>query len=326
MKVLVKCIAGSHLFGLNTPTSDKDYKGVYMPEPKDIILNKIKNSINKSTNPTGSKNGADDIDSEFYSFNKFIKMLQEGQTVALELLFTPEHQILEKSELWDKLVASREQFLHKRVTAFIGYAKQQADKYGIRGSRMNAMKAAVELLNADFDDKTPLSEIRDSVEIFVKFNEHTDIIQIPANKNMQNSLVDHWEICGRKFDFTNKINHVRGILQKIYSGYGERSKQAAANNGIDWKAVSHAVRVCAQGIELLENHKITLPLEEPHRSLILDIKQGKLHFDIVRPIVEDYMNKLTNAVETSTLPDVPDREYFDEWIYNIYKQEILEQN
>ena len=44
MKVIVKCIAGSHLFGLNTPLSDMDYKGVYMPEANDIMnmsLNKM---------------------------------------------------------------------------------------------------------------------------------------------------------------------------------------------------------------------------------------------------------------------------------------------
>ena len=29
MKIIVKAIAGSHLFGTNTPTSDKDYFGIF---------------------------------------------------------------------------------------------------------------------------------------------------------------------------------------------------------------------------------------------------------------------------------------------------------
>ena len=45
MKVIVKAIAGSHLFGTNTPESDIDYKGIYLPEPKDIILGKFKDQL-----------------------------------------------------------------------------------------------------------------------------------------------------------------------------------------------------------------------------------------------------------------------------------------
>lgn len=37
MKVLVKCVAGSHLFGTNTENSDKDYKGVYIPDADSIL-------------------------------------------------------------------------------------------------------------------------------------------------------------------------------------------------------------------------------------------------------------------------------------------------
>lgn len=40
MKIIMETVFGSHLYGLNTPTSDKDYKGIFLPHPRDILLGK----------------------------------------------------------------------------------------------------------------------------------------------------------------------------------------------------------------------------------------------------------------------------------------------
>ena len=37
-KVVFKCIFGSHLYGLNTEDSDKDFKGIFIPSFEDIVL------------------------------------------------------------------------------------------------------------------------------------------------------------------------------------------------------------------------------------------------------------------------------------------------
>jgi hypothetical protein len=326
MKVIVKTIAGSHLFGLNTPKSDKDYKGIYLPEPRDIILEKVKKSIHESTGDDLGKNDKDDVDIEFYSLCKFFKMLQEGQTVAIEMLFTPEHQILEKSPIWDEIVSMRNLLVHKKVTAFIGYAKTQADKYGIKGARMATLKSAMELLNSfTGDDKEKLWIFWNDITDFANKTEHSSMMDLPVNKNMQNKTVEHWEICGRKFDSSNSVYYVYNILRKIYNEYGQRAIQAEKNDGVDWKAVSHAIRVCSQGIELLDTGKITLPIPEPHRSLILDVKQGKLDFKAqVQPFIEEYMAKLLKKEKESNLRESLSNEFIDDLIFGYYYARILE--
>jgi len=326
MKVLVKAVAGSHLFGLNTPNSDKDYKGVYFPEAEDILLGRIKRSVRESTNNSHSKNTNEDIDCEFYSFDKFMRMLQEGQTVALELLFTPDKFILEKDPMWDKLVEMRAKFLHKNVTAFIGYAKTQANRYGIRGSRMGAMKAAIGMLQSchntvDGDNNARLKWFWEDVVEFTKNHEHTSIMLLPANKNMQNTLVPHWEICGRKFDDSNRLEYIIPILEKLYNEYGHRSKQAEENNGIDFKAVSHAIRVCHQGLKLLQEWHIPLPIKGKMRDFILDVKTGKLDFKAeVQPKLEQLMDQLESAREWSYLPEQLDPNFIDGFITKVYGQ------
>jgi predicted nucleotidyltransferase len=65
MRILCKIIAGSHLFGTNTPKSDLDYKGVFIPSADDILMNTYKHTDVSSTNDKyGSKNTSEDIDLE----------------------------------------------------------------------------------------------------------------------------------------------------------------------------------------------------------------------------------------------------------------------
>lgn len=322
MKIIVKAVAGSHLFGLNTPTSDKDYKGVYMPDTDDILLGKVKRSINTSTNKSSTKNGADDIDMELYSLHKFLKMLQEGQTVAMELLFTPDHLIIEKHPIWDEIVAMRDQLVHKKVTAFIGYAKTQANKYGIKGSRMNSMKGALDLL-IDNSGADKLHDIWDKIVAFTDTQKHSSIMNLPANKNMVNKDIPHWEVCGKKFDRTVGVDYMRGILTTIYDNYGDRAKQAAKDQGVDWKAISHALRVMHQGKVLLETGSLSFPLEDSARDFILSVKKGEIPFKKVQPILELWMDNLEEAERLTHLQDSIST---DEIILKYYRQEILNEN
>lgn len=325
MKIIVKAVAGSHLFGLNTPSSDKDYKGVYMPSGREILLGNYSKSRKQSTNKTNERNTSSDEDVEFYSLDKFFRMLQEGQTVALELFFTPNEMILEKDLIWDEIIAMREHFLHKKVTNFIGYAQTQAAKYGLKGSRMNTLKNAISMLHA-WENENPeikkLDEIWEFIENFTKNHEHTSIMELPVNKNMQNQLKKHWEICGKKFDFTVKISYLKEILEKFYGEYGQRAIQAQNNENVDWKALSHALRVSIQGIELLSTGKITLPLKQEDRDLILPIKKGLVDYKTASGLIEEKLEELKKLEKTSSLKDQLKTEFIDDLIVDFYKREI----
>lgn len=267
MKILIKAIAGSHLFGTATETSDKDYKGVFLPEASDILLGKFDQTIHDHTNNTNNKNTKDDIDIEFYSLDKFLKMLYQGQTVAWELLFTPDEYILEKHPLWDEIRAATPLFLNKKVDAFIGYCKQQAHKYGVRGSRMNTVDLWLTHLK-----QYPLTSTLEHIIVgdLMKLD-HTELIQ---DKNGKQLLT----ICGKKFGLDTKLQYITEPLQKYYDEYGERSKLARQNQGVDWKALSHAVRVCMQASSLLTTGRIQLPMNKDHVTLLKGIKAGQLSF------------------------------------------------
>lgn len=79
---ICKILFGSYLYGTNNENSDKDYKGIFLPDWKGCVLNKIPNSFNFTTGSNDSKNSKDDVDEEIYSLQYFIKLACEGQTVA----------------------------------------------------------------------------------------------------------------------------------------------------------------------------------------------------------------------------------------------------
>jgi hypothetical protein len=301
MKILVKAVAGSHLFGTNTPSSDHDYKGIFLPSADDILLGKFDQTIHQKTNNTNTKNTKDDVDIEFYSLDKFF---------AWELLFTPDEFIIEKHPLWDTIRADAPKFVNKKVDAFIGYCRQQAHKYGVRGSRMDTLERVIRIFD-QYDDWVELCEIDQLHFNYILSLEH---VEFKPDKNGKDLL----HICGKKFGMNTDIGYISQPLEKYYKEYGERSRKAKDNEGIDWKALSHAVRVCMQAISLLTYGKIELPMNQRNVWLLKKIKAGEMTFGEVAEAIEMYQDELLEAVEESTLPEQPNLEAFQDVQKRIY--------
>lgn len=320
MKILVKCVAGSHLFGTNTEKSDKDFKGIFLPTKEDILLGKLGKTTHENTNKSGTKNTSADVDVEFYSLDKWLKMLYEGQTVAWELLFTPDSHILEKHPLWDEIRAKAPLLVNRKVDAFVGYCKQQANKYGTRGSRMGTVEKVLEYLKPyqtvravwrlNMIDLSPILEL-----------EHVEIIK--NEKHLYETgkeCPDMLSVIGKKFPLTTDLNHVIPVLQLAYENYGERSRQAKLNEGVDWKALSHAIRVCYQAQRLLSTGTLKLPLPEPEIAVLSRIKAGKCTFEEISQMLEYELGFLQKCQENSTLPEFPNKEEFDAIQISVYNK------
>ena len=154
MRIVVKMKFGAHLYGTATPESDVDYKGIFLPTKEELLLGRVPKSHNYSTGKDESRNTRNDIDIELYSFHYFIKLACDGQTVAMDMLHAPEEMILQSSNIWKEILKNRHTFYTKNLKSFIDYARRQASKYGIKGSRINAALQILELLKTEdpFED------------------------------------------------------------------------------------------------------------------------------------------------------------------------------
>lgn len=323
MRILCKIIAGSHLFGTNTPTSDTDYKGVFVPDADDILMSTYKHTVVEHTNTKhNTKNTSEDIDIEMYSLKKFFDMLYIANNHALEILFAPDEMILETSPEWEFIRSYKENLVCKKVDTYIEYCNSQAAKYGVKGSRVNSVVKAIQCLERyDFDCK-----LKNIWGLMKKELEGTEHIYFHPQSKLQ--PVPYVEINTRKFQDTVNVCNTLLALKKIHNNYGNRAKQAANNEGIDWKAISHAYRVGVQAYELLETGKITLPIAEDVREYIKRLKNNThnltITFDEVRPILENLADNLITSVEKSTLREELEVDEWAKFVKRIYANVILE--
>lgn len=322
MNIILQTVFGSHLYGTDTPTSDRDYKSIYIPSAEDILLGKVKPSISqKREKGEHEKNTADDIDEEIYSLDKYLKLVSEGQTVSLDMLFSPREYHLTNKYLWDILVANHEKLLTKNSKAFIGYCRQQANKYGIKGSRVAAARDTLAFLrvldSTTMGAKAKLGEYSDKIESFAKNKEFIEIIDIPLVNGQE---IRHLSVCDRKLPYTSSVGSAYHIIENIVNEYGTRALQAEKNEGIDWKALSHAVRIGEQAIELFQTHFVEFPRK--NAADLLKIKKGELPYKQVSEYIEELFVKVEDAAEKSTLPPSVDKIWIDEFIIDVYGEVI----
>ena len=124
------------MYGTNVATSDLDYKSIFIPRAEDILLQRARHNISTTTKAVkDSRNSAHDVDTEAFALHAWMKLLLEGQTVALDMLFAPPDFVLQTSPDGKNSSLSRPTRCI-RIKLFIGYCRTQANKYGIKGSRI----------------------------------------------------------------------------------------------------------------------------------------------------------------------------------------------
>jgi len=310
-KTVVKMVFGSHLYHLNNENSDMDYKGVLLPSAEDILLQRADFHISKSTGKDDSKNGVDDIDEEYFSLARFLKLASKGETVAIDMLHAGCDKVLESNPIWNMLVENRTMFYTKNMKAYIGYVRKQAAKYGVKGSRLAVLEEAIKIANYDNGGALCIGEILHMLPI----GEHSQVIDIT---NEQTGEQTFYEICGRKFQDTNLIPYFIECLEKIYSGYGARAQAAKENNGIDWKAISHALRAGYQAKYIYSEGGFTYPL--PETQFLKDVKEAKLDYlTEVQPVLEDLVDEVMVLADESDFPEKVNMKEIENMILDIHK-------
>ena len=317
---VVRIEFGSHLYGTNTPLSDHDFKSVYIPCASDILLQRVKGSVgHQAKQHEGVKNSSSDVDDEAYSLQRFLGLLAEGQTVTIDMLFAPKPLV--STPLWNEIRANKDRLLTKRSAAFVGYCRTQANKYGIKGSRVAAVKTAAEGFARDLAIHGSTAKVGDIMgDRPREINEHTRVI---CKETTPGRFETYFECCNRMVGFKNTLKEAAAIYSRIYEEYGKRARLAQANEGIDWKALSHAVRVANEALELLNTANVTFPL--PNAAHILEIKKGLLSYDQVAEEIEGLLLDVDKASKVSTLRDDADKEFIDDLVKRVHIDAIIDE-
>jgi hypothetical protein len=102
--------------------------------------------------------------------------------------------------------------------------------------------------------------------------------------------------------------------------HATRTRELSKLHGYDTKYAMHALRIGYQGLELLETGRITLPMAEPERSALREVRAGKVALDDVLEHLERVTRRLDVASKRRDLPPKPDVGAVDAFVVRTYRQ------
>lgn len=293
---------GSVLYGTNTPSSDIDLKGIYLPSIKSALLEQAPETIVYNTSGKDTRNTADDIDITLYSITYYIDLLFKGEVGAIDILFSlfrddtqhycsPAMQIFKDNHT--KLVS-------KQSKAFIGYCMNQAAKYGIKGSRYGELLAFADYLDTFPDSADTVATIVPTLPNYT----YIHYLETPAFSpfKLSQPTESFIEVLGNLHSLNISINELKKRIASKLTTYGGRT--ILASQGVDWKALSHAYRVIYQFNELCKTNFIKFPLDAAPYIIQIkkcsDVSQLPEHLDNIASMLA----VTEELVEASTLPDI----------------------
>ena len=317
MNEFLHSVYGSRLYGTSTPTSDTDNKVIYIPELDDLLLGK-KPRITKTRVDADGNKVPDDasmpdggVETEYIPLQQFVYDFVHGQTYAVEVAWAyvsnregralnPIYLALPDEFIWELV----NQFGNSDVYSMVSFAMKQTLDYVNRGDRLNDARKVLEALRDKADRwKEPYVLRLDTMwnglaneQVLDVLARETDL-KIGSSTN-NNKTMRTLELNGRSYLETTTLEHLITLVKKKVSEYGERTNKAAETD-VDFKSLSHAVRVYQQAIELLDTGKMTFP--RPNVEFLLEIKQGRGDLEAVKQLLRDLDAEVKAKMETSTV-------------------------
>jgi len=337
--LLFKAIVGSQAYGLSTPESDVDIKGVFLLPNEYLLVGKYIPQISDEKNNI-----------TYYELNRFIELIKENNPNIIELLFSNDDKILYCDPLFNKLLKNKDLFLTSNIkNTFGGYALSQIKKArGLNKKIVNPI---------DKEKKTPL----DFCYIFDKDSgymmlakqwlakmdlkqENIGLAQLPNGTEMykvyhnptpgvfrgiignNSNTVRHSEIPKEypllAFLTYNKNGYV--CYAKEYKEYWEwvdKRNPVRYNDNIshsqnyDGKNMLHCNRLLDMAIEIGEGKGVNLI--RPNREWLLSVKKGLIPYDEIMMTIKEKKDKLEIVYQNTTLPNNIDNSILDQIILKI---------
>jgi len=336
--LLFECISGSRAYGLSTPTSDTDIRGVFVLPEKDYFgLDYVEQISNESN------------DIVYYELRRFMELLAKNNPNMLELLAMPEDCVLYRHPLYNRFKS--EDFLSKLCkTTFAGYALTQVKK--ARGLNKKILNP-VEPERRDLLDFCYVAQGQGSVPVR-EFLQQQDLLQEDCGLARIPHMPDLYAL------FHEPGTQMKGIVQsekandvslssiskglqpiavmtfnknaystyckeyKEYWDWVEKRNQARYENTLshgknyDAKNLMHTFRLLDMAEEIASQGRIIV--RRPNRDFLLQIKSGAFEYAELLAIAEERIAKMDVLYEESSQPDVPDLVQLNRLLVEVRKE------
>lgn len=297
--IIYEVVSGSNAYGLATPESDIDIKGVCIP-PIEYFFSPFKNYEQYEDREN---------DITIFALKKFVKLASMANPNVIELLFIDEKWIRTITPAGQLLRDNRDLFLSAKAKfTYSGYSFQQLKRlknhyYWLKNPVTKQPKRSEYGLS---DHKAPWS------------NDEYGYME----KSVENEFM---EFPKEVIVVFNKEKEYRKDL-KNYNNYQQWKKtrnparaKSEAKYGMDLKFAKHLVRLMHNGKEILT--KGTLTPDVSHIQAVHDVSNGKWSYDYLIKWAEDFDQELNEIYEKKqyVVPHKPDVKKIEKLVLNILK-------
>jgi predicted nucleotidyltransferase len=302
--LIYETLHGSHAYGLATPASDIDVKGVivgppawymgFRPSPEQIEL------------------GPDHVR---FEIRKLMRLAVNANPTLIELLWTDaaDHRVV--TPPGERLLAARAMFLSRRVKeSFAGYALAQLKRikthrrwllsppkeeptraaFGLPEQALiprDQMGAAEALLERDEREAREGRDEREGAAA-AALDVTPNFLAALAMEKRYRSARREWE---QYRTWLRDRNPARAELEARY--------------GYDTKHALHLVRLLRMAVEIAETGRVIV--KRPDREELLAIRGGRFSYDELVACAEDLGDRVREAAARSPLPEAPDEDALD---------------
>lgn len=335
--IVFECLSGSHAYGLNTPNSDVDIKGVFiLPEEDYFGLNEVE-QVNDEKN-----------DVVYYELKRFMALLSKSNPNILELLYSPEDCIRKMHPVFEEI--RKANLLSKQCKeSFGGYAMTQVRKAkGLNKKILNPMdkmrkgvldfcfvaqaQGAIPIrefleMNEIPQEECGLSSIPHMTEVYGVFHGEPSYNGI-VRKGLTNDVVLSSISKGSEpigYMTFNKSAYSKYCKEyKAYWSWVENRNDARYENTIqhgknyDAKNMMHTFRLLRMCEEI--GKEGLLNVRRADRQELLKIKNGDFDYDELKIMANQTVAGLDQIYDESNLPDSIDIILIDQLLVKVRQQ------
>ena len=345
---IFRIVSGSHMYGLSLPTSDIDYRGVFMTNLKSSFFHRVEQVSDKKS------------DTVFYELHRFVDLLANCNPNLIEILFCPKDKIEFVAPEFQILLDNRHMFVsQKAYHSFSGYAYGQlkkckgqnkmfhlAEKFGnkvekpklidycyfINDNGKPVPAGSGEVPNLQYCKAARVEHSHNWYRIYADLSKGTII---DPNNKVDGVIIDEQIAC--KSVSINEEKNFCGLILVNYDAFEEDKKNHAQywewyrnrnedrwkdqlNKTIEYdcKNVAHCIRLLMSCQNILRNGEPRVVFDGPDRDTVMEIRNGTQKYEDILKLADGLMKQIDEDLKSTKIPYSIDREKVENMLFDIY--------
>ena len=335
--IVLECISGSKAYGLDTPTSDTDIRGVFiLPKEKFYGLEYVA-QVSDANN-----------DIVFYELRKCFELLLKNNPTIIELLNTPEDKIIfqhplfkqiDRTKILSKLCKNtfanyaigqikKARGLNKKIVNPIAKEKKNILHFCYVSNGLGSMDFLKWLEKNNFQQEncglTKINHMRDLYSLFYDESASKGFKGVmrkeTANEVLLSSIPKGTEpltqLSFNQDGYTKYCKDYKEYWSWVESRNHDRYENTVEHGkNYDAKNMMHTFRLLKMALEILQDGKVNVRRND--REELLAIKRGEREYEDLLQEANQMIEAIDVAYENCSLPETLDEVMIERLLFEI---------